>query len=108
MEKSRMPKQFSPFSRPADSAMAARRTSPVIRASEIGQYAYCRRAWWLGSVYGYTSANQRVLQAGERAHAQHGRMVSASLRWRQAGYILLVASGLLAAFLVCRWLGVAL
>jgi len=84
-----------------------RKSSPVIRASEIGQYVYCQRAWWLGAIYGYANANQEALLAGNRAHSRHGGVVAASLRWRRVGYVFLVAGGLLAAFLVCRWLGVA-
>ena len=47
----------------------------VIRASEIGQYAYCAKAWWLGSVQGVASANTRELAQGEQAHRAHGRSV---------------------------------
>lgn len=50
----------------------------IIRASEIGEYAYCRRAWWLRAVQGHASANVRALAEGTLAHAHHGRQVSAS------------------------------
>jgi hypothetical protein len=90
----------------------ARRTEggvrAVIRASEIGQYAYCHRAWWLGSVLGYPSTNQAALRAGGRAHARHGRTVAASLRWRQLGYVFLAAGGLLLVLAVVHLLGAAL
>lgn len=47
----------------------------VIRASEIGQYAYCARAWWLGSVAGAPSANTAELQRGAAMHHRHGQAV---------------------------------
>lgn len=53
-----------------------------IRASEIGEYLYCRRAWWLRHVQGHESANTEELAHGLEHHAQHGRLVllSAGLR----------------------------
>ena len=55
----------------------------VIRASEIGQYKYCARAWWLGSVLGVPSSNTRELAHGEEHHQTHGRQVQTAglLRW---------------------------
>ncbi len=47
----------------------------VIRASEIGQYAYCARAWWLSSVVGAPSANSAELQRGAAMHCRHGQAV---------------------------------
>ena len=35
--------------------------TPVIRASEIGQYVFCQRAWWLGTVQGYRPVNVEVV-----------------------------------------------
>jgi hypothetical protein len=53
-------------------------TGRVIRASEVGQYKFCARAWWLGSVLGKPSVNTRELAEGEAAHQRHGRTVWAS------------------------------
>ena len=47
----------------------------VIRASEIGQYVYCPRAWWLNRVIGVASENTQALAAGAVVHRRHGRMV---------------------------------
>ncbi|MCS6847632.1 MAG: hypothetical protein RMN52_07960 [Anaerolineae bacterium] len=47
----------------------------VIRASEIGQYAYCARAWWLSNVAGVPSANTAELQRGAAMHRHHGQAV---------------------------------
>ena len=47
----------------------------VIRASEFGQYNYCARAWWLGSIMGYAPTNTRDLERGNVAHTRHGRKV---------------------------------
>ncbi len=48
----------------------------MIRASELGQFAYCRRAWWLSAVQGHPPANLDDLSAGTRRHRKHGRGVS--------------------------------
>lgn len=64
----------------------------VIRASEIGEYVFCRRAWWLRAVQGYDSANVRELEAGAAAHVRHGRAVGAALALRALALILLLAA----------------
>ena len=79
--------------------------SPIIRASEIGQYVFCQRAWWLGTVQGYRPVNDAALAAGSQAHLRHGRGVAALQRWQQMGYFLLVAGVLLGIFALCNLLG---
>ena len=71
----------------------------VIRASEIGQYVYCARAWWLGSVRGLPSSHQREMAAGEAAHSRHGRGVRTSLGLSRLAYVVL----LLAAVVGIVW-----
>lgn len=61
----------------------------VIRASEIGQYEYCARAWWLGQVLGYRSHNVEEMTVGEEEHVRHGRQVVSYHRWRRLAYLLL-------------------
>ena len=69
----------------------------VIRASEIGEYDYCSRAWWYKHVAkispgGGTSGR---LDAGIAAHREHGRAVALSGKLRALGAALLLC-GLLA------------
>lgn len=65
-----------------------------IRSSEIGNYLYCRRAWWYRKS-GTPSENQAELAAGTDLHKRHGRQVLASALTRTVGLILLLAAILL-------------
>jgi hypothetical protein len=77
----------------------------TIRASEIGAYLFCRRAWWYQS-QGLPSQNQTELAGGSTFHQRHGRQVLRAGLLRLAGWILLVvAILLLAAALTIQWLG---
>lgn len=67
----------------------ARDGDPVIRASEIGQYEYCARAWWLGRVLGYRSHNVEEMAAGVKEHVSHGQQVVSYRHWRRLAYLLL-------------------
>ncbi|PID86676.1 MAG: hypothetical protein CSA11_06685 [Chloroflexi bacterium] len=60
-----------------------------IRASEISNYVYCRRAWWLQRTQGYASQNVRELRMGTRFHKQHGRTWLRSLWGQRLAYVLL-------------------
>jgi CRISPR/Cas system-associated exonuclease Cas4 (RecB family) len=70
----------------------------VIRSSDIGNYLYCRRAWWYRK-QGLESDNKAELMAGTQLHQKHGRQVMASNLTRMLGLILLLlALALLAAY----------
>lgn len=70
----------------------------VIRSSDIGNYLYCRRAWWYKK-QGFESENQAELATGSQIHRQHGRKVLASSLSRTLGMIFLfVALILLVAY----------
>jgi len=74
----------------------------IIRASDIGTYLYCRRAWWYKK-QGMQSANQAELAAGTELHVKHGRQVLASGLTRTIGLILLmIALVLLVAYCTAR------
>jgi hypothetical protein len=69
----------------------------AIRASEIGTYLYCQRAWgYLKS--GHEPQNQAELASGTRLHEQHGRTVTVVSSLRFLAYLLLLTA--FALFLV--------
>jgi hypothetical protein len=61
----------------------------IIRASEIGQYDFCAKAWWLGSIEGVSPSNIRQLQAGTAAHEEHGRQVKRATQLQTAAFLLM-------------------
>ncbi|MBN1810251.1 MAG: hypothetical protein JXA14_00285 [Anaerolineae bacterium] len=78
----------------------------IIRASELGQYAYCAHAWWLGNVEGLPSGHQREMAAGEAIHQRHGRGVRTSLTLARLAYgVLLLAVVIGVVWLVSRLVG---
>jgi len=62
------------------------------RVSELGAYAYCRRAWWLEHVQGHPSANLDARERGERAHADLGRTVHRADRLRRLAILVVLAA----------------
>lgn len=65
-----------------------------IRASEIGSYLYCRRAWWFHH-QGVEPANQAELLGGTELHRQHGRQVLLAGLLRALSLIFMLAALLL-------------
>lgn len=77
----------------------------TIRASEIGTYLFCRRAWWYQS-QGEPSQNQAEMAGGSVYHHRHGRLVVRASLLRMAGWLLLIlAITLLVIALTLQWLG---
>ncbi len=76
----------------------------VIRASEIGRYVYCARAWWMGSVQGLSSAHQQEMAAGEMAHLRHGRQVRASHGLNRLAYGVLLLAAMVAVVWLVSWM----
>jgi hypothetical protein len=73
------------------------RSERFISASELGEYAYCRRAWWLRAAQGVTTQAQgNRFTAGRVAHRRHAW----SLWWAHAlGWL----AGLLIAAALATW-----
>lgn len=68
----------------------------TIRASELGTFLYCRRAWYY-TLLGKPNENQAEMAAGTSFHAEHGRGVFVTSLVRLLGILLLLAAlGLLA------------
>ncbi len=63
----------------------------TIRASEVGSYLFCARAWWYQQK-GIESANQAEMTAGTELHRAHGRQVIASSVTHTVALILLLTA----------------
>ncbi len=69
--------------------------APITTASELAEYTYCRRSWWLTHVQGLPSASQAAFKHGRLLHAEHGRLA------RRAAWLgRLAAAAILAGLLV--------
>lgn len=77
----------------------------TIRASEIGSFLFCQRAWWYQR-QGLESANQEEIYAGSQLHRAHSRRVLASGILRGMAFLMLLACvALLAAYCTSRVIG---
>jgi CRISPR/Cas system-associated exonuclease Cas4 (RecB family) len=63
----------------------------TIRASEIGVYLFCQRAWWYAKS-GLPSENVAEMSAGSEIHAHHSRQTIAVGCLRAIGIALLLIS----------------
>lgn len=77
--------------------VGSRMDRPDIRATEIADYAYCARSWWLKRVQG-VKAESEGLRAGTAAHEAAGQRVATvvqadqlvkGLVWALAGLIVM-------------------
>jgi hypothetical protein len=79
--------------------LTTREDRSLVRASDIGLWATCHRAWWLAKVKNAPHRNEAVLAAGVAAHAAHGVQVQRAGLLQRAGVILLVLALVLLALL---------
>jgi CRISPR/Cas system-associated exonuclease Cas4 (RecB family) len=68
----------------------------IVRASEIGTYLYCQRAWWYDR-QGIERENQGELASGSLLHDQHSRAAAVSGCLQTAAFVLLLGAILLLA-----------
>ena len=74
----------------------------VIRASEIGEYLFCKRAWWLRT-QGMESEHRKALAAGTAEHEELARRVALAGCLRTASFLLFLAALTVAAAGVTAW-----
>ncbi|HXF62475.1 MAG TPA: hypothetical protein VNK95_12720 [Caldilineaceae bacterium] len=72
----------------------------LVRASDIGAWAYCGRAWFLAQVKGVAHQRPEALVAGTAAHRRHGRRVAQATRAQRIGWWLAGIGALLAALML--------
>lgn len=83
----------------------ADRDRPLVRASEIGLWAYCHRAWWLASVQGAAHQNPQRLTRGAEQHAFHSKRMLHAQRIQRIGlWLFLLALILLIAGSILYWI----
>ncbi len=63
----------------------------VIRASEIGEYLFCKRAWWLRA-QGMESENRKALDAGTAEHEELARRVALNGCLRTTAFLLFLTA----------------
>jgi CRISPR/Cas system-associated exonuclease Cas4 (RecB family) len=75
----------------------------LIRASEIGEYIFCARAWWLRvegvEAGGWSEARER----GTAWHREHGRGVESARRMRRLATVATTLAAVLALVIFALW-----
>ena len=75
----------------------------LVRASDIGLWAYCHRAWWLAKVKGAAHANPGALEAGTASHLRHGSQVARGDALMRVGIGLIAVALLVAGLFLLLW-----
>lgn len=75
----------------------------TVRASEIGVYLYCRRAWWYQR-QGIENINQSELAAGKMLHERHGQRVIVAGCLRTLAWLLLLTGLAMVAWKILQTL----
>jgi len=75
----------------------------TLRASEIGTYLFCKRAWWYQG-QGIESSNQAELAAGSELHRQHGRTTLIAGLLRILAWLVLLGALVVLTFYAVRLL----
>lgn len=72
-------------------ALLPRQDRPDIGASELADYAYCHRSWWLQRRQGVRPASE-ALQEGVEAHRMHGVLLERAVqaRWAERASVLVL------------------
>jgi hypothetical protein len=68
----------------------------TIRASDLGTYVYCQRAWWYQKM-GVAPENIEHLAGGFALHSRHARMVATTGCLRALAYVLLLIAIVISA-----------
>ena len=69
-----------------------------VRASDIGAWSFCQRAWWLAQVQKAPHERPQLLDWGDQSHAEHGRLTSRAQQLRRSGLALLAGGLILLGF----------
>jgi len=76
----------------------------TLRASEIGAYLFCQRAWWYQK-RGEKSQNLDEMAAGSEMHYRHGRAAFSASCLRVVAYaLMLLALALLAVYFTRQYI----
>jgi len=81
-----------------------KRERSLVRASDIGLWSYCQRAWWLARVRGTSHQYPERLTRGTDVHEAHGITVAQAQRYRRWGHRLLAVAILLVGLALLLWL----
>ena len=76
-----------------------------VTASQVGQYAFCARAWWLGSIENREPVYLDRLEDGQSAHERHGWSVALARASSRLALLLVVVAALALAVWVILALG---
>ena len=71
-----------------------------VRASDIGAWSFCNRAWWLARVQKAPHERPQQLEWGDQSHADHGRLTWRAQWLRKSGIALLAGGLTLLGFLL--------
>lgn len=74
-----------------------------IRASEVGEYIFCARAWWLKTEGHEPTFGHEAREAGERWHRRHGRVVAMARRLKKLAAYSAFFAIILGVLLLLLW-----
>ena len=73
----------------------------TLRASELGSFLYCQRAWWYQR-QGFVGQNQAELASGAAFHAGHARSAKLALVLKRAAVFMIILAAALVAVQLLR------
>lgn len=75
----------------------------VVKASELGTYLYCRRAW-VYQKQGIATQHQEEFARGNDFHRRHGKKVLLAFSLKLIGWLLLLAGLVFATVILIKGL----